>query len=110
MSGFFESDIVREAITEMEELQQEIIEKMMYAPFFDNEEKKEHLALMRDFLDKQRNLYFRISLSDDPEAQIMKDRIKDAAQLLGMDENSGVNEFFDIMEESIKKLEEQTEG
>ena len=41
---------------------------------------------------------------------MMKDRIKDAAQLLGMDENSGVNEFFDIMEESIKKLEEQTEG
>ena len=42
-------------------------------------EKKEHVELMRQFLDKQKNLCFRIQLSQDPQALEMKERIKDVA-------------------------------
>ena len=55
MSGFFQSEIVREAIKEMEELQQKIIEETFKAPIMTKEQKKEHIELMKTFLEKQRN-------------------------------------------------------
>lgn len=104
MSGFFQSEIVRESIKEMEELQQKIIEDTFKAPLMNKEEKKEHVDLMRTFLEKQKNLYFRLSLSDDPEALEMKSRIQDAAKFLGFDENN-VNELFAEMESTLERLD-----
>ena len=104
MSGFFQSEIVREAIKEMEELQQQIIQDTFKAPIMNKEEKKEHVELMRTFLEKQKNLYFRLSLSDDPEALQMKERIQDAAKFLGFDGNN-VNELFAEMENTLTRLD-----
>ena len=70
MSGFFESEVVRNAIKEMEELQQEIIEATFSAPLMTPEQRREHIDLMKTFLEKQKNLYFRLTLSDDPEASL----------------------------------------
>jgi hypothetical protein len=104
VSGFFQSKIVREAIKEMEELQQKIIQDTFKAPLMNKEEKKEHVELMRTFLEKQKNLYFRLSLSDDPEALEMKERIQDAAKFLGFDGNN-INELFAEMENSLERLD-----
>jgi hypothetical protein len=104
VSGFFQSEIVREAIKEMEELQQQIIQDTFKAPIMSKEEKKEHVELMRTFLEKQKNLYFRLSLSDDPEALEMKERIQDAAKFLGFDGNN-VNELFTEMENTLSRLD-----
>jgi hypothetical protein len=104
VSGFFQSEIVREAIKEMEELQQQIIKDTFKAPIMSKEEKKEHVELMRTFLEKQKNLYFRLSLSDDPEALEMKERIQDAAKFLGFDGNN-VNELFTEMENTLSRLD-----
>jgi hypothetical protein len=104
VSGFFQSEIVREAIKEMEELQQQIIQDTFRAPIMSKEEKKEHVELMRTFLEKQKNLYFRLSLSDDPEALEMKERIEQAAKFLGFDGNN-VNELFSEMENTLTRLD-----
>jgi hypothetical protein len=109
MSGFFQSEIVRESIKEMEELQQEIIQDTFRAPIMSREEKKEHVKLMRTFLEKQKNLYFRLSLSDDPEALEMKERIQDAAKLLGMDPNLSMVDFFVNMEATLDNLDKIAE-
>ena len=106
MSGFFDSEIVKEQIKEMEDLQKEIIEKTMDAPFMGGPEKKEHVALMRQFLEKQKNLCFRISLSQDPQALEMRERIKEAAIMLGMNPESGINEFFEKMDETLEHLDQ----
>ena len=103
MSGFFQSEIVREAIKEMEELQKQIMEDTFKAPMMSKEEKKDHVELMRSFLEKQKNLYFRLSLSDDPEALEMKQRIQDAAVFLGFEGNN-VNELFEEMENTLDRL------
>ena len=103
MSGFFQSEIVRESIKEMEELQQKIIEDTFKAPIMSREEKRNHVELMRTFLEKQKNLYFRLSLSDDPEALEMKQRIQDAAEFLGFSGNN-VNELFREMENTLDRL------
>jgi len=104
VSGFLQSKIVREAIKEMEELQQKIIEDTFKAPIMNREQKREHVELMRTFLEKQKNLYFRLSLSDDPEALEMKERIQDAAKFLGFDGNN-VNELFSEMENTLDRLD-----
>lgn len=104
MSGFFQSEIVREAIKEMEELQQKIIEDTFKAPIMNKEQKKDHVELMRTFLEKQKNLYFRLSLSDDPEALEMKERIQDAAKVLGFDGNN-INDLFAEMETTLERLD-----
>jgi hypothetical protein len=103
VSGFFQSEIVREAIKEMEELQKQIMEDTFKAPMMSKEEKKDHVELMRSFLEKQKNLYFRLSLSDDPEALEMKQRIQDAAVFLGFEGNN-VNELFEEMENTLDRL------
>ena len=108
MSGFFESEIVREAIKEMEELQKEIIEETFKAPMMDKEQKKDHVELMRTFLEKQKNLYFRVSLSDDPEALEMKQRIEEAAEFLGFKGNN-INELFSEMENTLDRLDKIAE-
>ena len=108
MSGFFQSEIVRESIKEMEELQQQIIKDTFKAPIMSKEEKKEHVELMRTFLEKQKNLYFRLSLSDDPEALEMKERIQEAAEFLGFKGNN-VNELFSEMENTLQRLDKIAE-
>ena len=108
MSGFFESEVVRNAIKEMEELQQEIIEATFSAPLMTPEQRREHIDLMKTFLEKQKNLYFRLTLSDDPEAVSMKERRKEAAELLGFSGNN-IDELFATMEETLDRLDTITE-
>ena len=109
MSGFFQSEIVSETIKEMEELQNELIEKTIMAPIMNKEQRKDHVKLMRTFLEKQKNLYFRISLSDDPEALEVKERIQEAAEFLGFDKNN-INEVFSEMENTLEKLDKTAES
>ena len=88
----------------MEELQQKIMEDTFKAPIMSKEEKRDHVELMRTFLEKQKNLYFRLTLSDDPEAVEMKQRIQDAAQFLGFDSNN-VTELFEEMDATLDRLD-----
>lgn len=109
MSGFFQSEIVRESIKEMEDIQQQIIEKTFKAPMMSREQKKEHIELMRTFLEKQKNLYFRLSLSDDSEALEMKKRIEESARFLGFSETHSMAELFKEMENTIDRLDKISE-
>lgn len=106
MSSFFESEVVRESLFELDDLQNQIFIDIMNLPFLDKEGKKEHLDRMKEFLEKQKLFIFRLSLSDDPEAIEMKEKIMESAKMFGLKENQSINDFFDIMENSIKNLEE----
>jgi len=105
VSSFFESDVVRESLLELDELQSQLFADVMNMPFLDREGKKEHLDRMKEFLEKQKLFIFRLSLSDDPEAVEMKDKIMESARMLGLKDNQNINDFFDIMETNIKNLE-----
>ena len=54
MSGFFDSEMVRESLSELDEMQEKLIYDVFQLPFYSNEQKKDHLKLMRDFLEKQK--------------------------------------------------------
>jgi uncharacterized protein YecE (DUF72 family) len=109
MSGFFDSEVVRESLIELDELQEKIIMQVFQIPFFDKKQKKEHLEMMKQFLEKQKVFIFRLSLSDDPEAVEMKEKILESAKFLGMQETDSLSDFFNNLEETIRELEQSIE-
>jgi len=72
---FFDSEVVRAEIAEISELQEEIYENVFQFPRMSNQEKIDHVNLLQRLLNKQQILYTRLSLSDDPEAKKMKEKI-----------------------------------
>jgi hypothetical protein len=105
--SFFNSDIVRAEMTEISMLQDDIYKNIFNFAMMDNEEKKFHVALLEKLLEKQKVLYTRLSLSDDPEALEMKDRIVEAASMMGMPPNLDMNIVFNNMSQMIKIMKEE---
>lgn len=106
MSSFFESEVVKEALFELDNLQDQLFIDIMNLPFLDREGKREHLDRMKEFLEKQKLFIFRLSLSDDPEAVEMKKKIMESARMFGLKENQNINDFYELLENSIKTLED----
>jgi len=105
VSNFFDSEVVRKEIKEIDEMQNSLFSEMIYLPYFSKEEKKEHLKLLKRFLEKQKLFIFRLSLSDDESAVKMKESILDSAQLLGFKKEEGFDAFFKHLEGIISNLE-----
>ena len=106
MSGFFDSEVVRESMSELDELQEQLFVDMLRLPLLDVEEKRDHLKMMTDFLEKQKLFIFRLSLSDDPKAIEMKEKVLDSAKMLGLKKGQTINDFYDIMQKTIDGLKE----
>jgi hypothetical protein len=94
-------------MTEISELQEEIYSNVFKFPTMSREDKLEHINILERLLDKQKVLYTRLSLSDDPEAKEMKKRISESAVVMGLPENVDMNVFFRDMSEMVKKMKEQ---
>lgn len=104
MSEFFQSDLVIKSMKELAEMQQDLIQQVLYVPYMTKEQKQKHLQLMKDFLEKQKNLFFRMSLSDDPEAQDVKEQIMKSAQMFGVMKDANTEDFFNALEKTIEGL------
>jgi len=109
VSEFFDSEMVRQTMGELEDMQEKLFLHIFDIPYCSNTEKKAYLQLMRDFLEKQKVLLFRMSLSDDPEAQLIKAKVLESAKLFGLKDNQGMDEFFQLLENPIKELEKSLE-
>ena len=105
MSEFFKSEQVRNDIFEMENLQRDLALTMSSGRVLNEEERKEHVEKLKLFLEKQKLFFFRVSLSDDPEAVQVKDHILETAQMFGFKEMTGMDKFFQQLDETIKKVE-----
>ena len=105
--SFFDSDVVRAEMTEISELQEDVYRNVFKFPSMNKEEKKFHVAMLERLLDKQRILYTRLSLSDDPEAKMMKDRIVESATMMGLPPNSDMNTVFSNMSKMLEVMKDQ---
>lgn len=105
MSRFFDSEEVRKSLKELDFLQDRIFNELMMLPFFGDDKKKEHLEIMKEFLEKQKLFVFRMSLSDDPEVLELKERMIESAKMFGMKDDETLHDFFVKMEQSIQNLE-----
>ena len=105
--SFFTSDIVRAEMAEITMLQEDIYCNVFTFPTMNTEEKKFHIALLEKLLNKQKVLYTRLCLSDDPEAVEMKERIVESATMMGMPPNVDMNVIFNNMKGLIEMMREQ---
>ena len=106
MTEFFKSAQVRAALAELAEIQDDLAHTMSNPRILSDDEKKDYVKKLKLFLEKQKLFFFRVSLSDDPEAIQVKDHILETAKMFGFNEMTGMDKFFQQLDETIKKVEE----
>ena len=106
--SFFDSEVVRAEMTEIQELQEDVYTNVFKFSSMNKEEKLFHVGLLEKLIEKQKILYTRLSLSDDPDARMMKDNIVDSAKMMGLPNGTDMNVVFsnmtkmlDVMRKSI---------
>ena len=105
--SFFDSDVVRAEMTEIGELQEDVYKNVFKFPTMNREEKIQHVEMLERLLDKQKVLYTRMSLSDDPEAQMMKERIIDSATMMGLPPGTDMSVIFNNMSKMLDVMKQQ---
>ena len=58
----------------------------------------------RKLLEKQKIMYARLSLSDDPEAKELLSTLKSSVALMGFPPNMDMNSFFDNVYKTVQTL------
>ena len=92
---FFQSDVVRAELAEIQELQEEVYGALFKFPSMPKADKEYHVEVLERLIEKQKILYTRLSLSDDPMAKQMKENILKGASDLGLPTNVDMNLVFD---------------
>ncbi len=105
--SFFDSDIVRAEMAEISELQEEVYSNVMKFQFMNNADKSYHIELLERLIDKQKILYARLSLSDDPNAKKMKKDIAQSATIMGLPPNVDMNIIFSQMAQMVDVMKKQ---
>ena len=105
--SFFDSEVVRAEMTEISELQDDVYRNVFNFPKMSSEEKLFHVSLLERLIEKQKVLYTRLSLSDDPEAQKMKQNIVDSATMMGLPPGTDMNTVFSNMSKMLDVMKTQ---
>ena len=105
--SFFDSEVVRAEMVEISELQEEIYTNVFKFPTMSKEDQLYHVAILEKLLNKQRVLYTRVSLSDDPEAKEMKKNILEGARQMGLPTNVDMNILFANMNNMVEMMKKQ---
>jgi len=105
--SFFKSEVVRAEMAEISELQEDVYRNVFKFSTMTKEEKLFHVSLLERLLNKQQVLYTRLSLSDDPEAQQMKQKITESATMMGLPPNVDIKEVFKNMESILEAMRQK---
>ena len=104
MSDFFNSDIVREELEVINKLQMEIYGSTMQFPTMSREMKIDHVDKLTILVEKQRIMWTRLSLSDDPEAERTLEYLKQSISMLGFSPKTDMNSFFESVNKTLQSL------
>lgn len=107
--NFFDSEIVKQELEEIQFLQERIYDNVFKFPSMDKEDKLEHIKVLQDLLNKQRILYTRLKLSDDPEAIDVRKKIEEAAITMGMPKGLDMNIVFGNMDKVVENMKKAIE-
>ena len=104
---FFQSPVVRAEMAEISELQEEVYSNVFKFPSMTKEDQLYHVEILTKLIEKQKILYARVSLSDDPEAQKMKDNIIESASMMGIPNSVDMSKVFEQMSTMVQTLKTQ---
>ena len=105
--SFFDSDIVRAEMAEIQELQEDVFDNVMKFQYMNDSDKLHHITILERLLDKQKIVYARLSLSSDPEAKKMKEEVLKSAEMMGLPKNVDVNMMFNQMSQMVGIIKRQ---
>lgn len=108
--SFFDSEVVRAEMAEISELQEDLYDSVFKFPTMSDDEKIRHVDLMQKLLSKQQILYTRMSLSDDPKAIEMKNKIVESASMMGLPKDIDMNVIFGNMTKLIDAMRKSIDG
>ena len=106
MSNFFDSDIIQDELKEINKLQESIYGSILSFGMMSRETKLEHIEKLELLLEKQRVMYTRLSLSDDPKAVEMKENLRKSVALMGFPPETDMNILFGSMTKTIQSLKD----
>ena len=106
MSEFFKSDIIQDELTEINNLQEQIYGSILTFGAMDRETKLDHIEKLQSLLEKQRVMYTRLSLSDDPQAVEMKENLRKSVALMGFPPETDMQILFNSMNQTIESLKQ----
>ena len=107
---FFQSDVVRAELAQIQELQEEVYGALFKFPSMPKEDKQYHIDCLERLIEKQKILYTRLSLSDDPMAKQMKENILRGASDLGLPTNVDMNLVFDDIHKMVDVMKKQIDN
>ena len=102
--SFFKSEFVQKEMEDITKLQEKIYESVFKFPTMSNEDKLEHIDMLEELLQKQKILYTRLSLSDDPQAIKMKENIVNEARMIGFPPDVDLGYVFSNMSGIIETM------
>jgi hypothetical protein len=94
-------------MAEISEMQEEVYRNVFTFPTMTKEDKLKHVELLERLLDKQKVLFTRLSLSDDPEAIEMKERVLQSASMMGLPPNVDMNVILNNMSQMLEVMKKQ---
>jgi len=104
MSSFFDSEIIQKELEEIQNLQQQLYGTILTFGYMTKEEKVENIEKMSQLLEKQRVMYTRLSLSDDPQAVELKENLKKSIAIMGFPPDTDMSILFSSMTKTIETL------
>lgn len=109
---FFDSEMVRESLEDIKYLQDIITDSILESAFSsglgyeDEDEEREQLDLVEELLEKQQLMYVRCKLSGDEDALMVAENMRESLRKMGMTRGTTVEQMFENMKGTIRKLKE----
>ena len=79
----------------------------MNFPYMSASDKTEHINLLSELVEKQKVMYARLSLSDDPDAETMRKEMMKSAEMMGLPKGVDMSIIFNQMSEMIELMRKQ---
>ncbi len=108
--SFFDSDVVRAEMAQIQELQEEVYTNVFKYPMMKKEDQRYHVEILERLCEKQKVMYTRLSLSDDPQAKQMKDNIIQGASAMGLPKDVDINILFSQMGQMVEKMKDSLDN
>ena len=106
MSNFFDSEIIQEELKEINTLQEEIYGSLLAFSSMDRDARIDKVDKLAKLLEKQRVMYTRLSLSDDPKAVEMKENLRKSVAMMGFPPETDMTMLFSSMKATIDALKQ----
>ena len=94
-------------MAEISELQEEVYTNIFKFPSMKKEDQLYHVDILNRLIEKQKILYARLSLSDDPDAKKMKENIIESASMMGTPSSTDMSKVFEQMGQMVQTLKTQ---